>query len=163
MPTPTTVTIKHGLATCLLWPFIPVLAIWVRHHQRRILREGCALSTNEHAIAKSIGIVHPENVRILVVDSIPLPFQRLSAWLSRYYSGIVSGAIGLTLGHGIYLQREKGESVAIVAHELVHVKQYERLGGITPFLRRYIRECLVDGYDLSALEKEATAEEMKWS
>ena len=43
----------------------------------------------------------------------------------------------------------------MIAHELVHVAQYERLGGIEPFLRQYLRECLTVGYDESALENEA--------
>jgi hypothetical protein len=45
-----------------------------------------------------------------------------------------------------------------VAHELAHVVQYERFGGIAPFLRAYFRECLDPGYPLGPLEQEAARE-----
>jgi hypothetical protein len=45
----------------------------------------------------------------------------------------------------------------LVVHELVHVAQYERSGGILPFLRRYLFECLTVGYSASPLELEAIA------
>jgi hypothetical protein len=35
------------------------------------------------------------------------------------------------------------------------VAQYERLGGIRPFLSAYLRECISPGYPLGALEQEA--------
>ena len=42
-----------------------------------------------------------------------------------------------------------------MAHELVHVMQYERLGGVRPFLRAYVYECLRFGYAAAPLELEA--------
>jgi hypothetical protein len=44
----------------------------------------------------------------------------------------------------------------LVIHELAHTRQYERLGGIRPFLREYLYECLVTpGYPFGPLEQEA--------
>jgi hypothetical protein len=40
---------------------------------------------------------------------------------------------------------------------LVHTAQYERLGGIEPFLRRYLYECATVGYTNSTMESEAAA------
>ena len=45
----------------------------------------------------------------------------------------------------------------MTVHELAHVAQYERLGGILPFLRRYLFECLIAGYSVALLEQEAIA------
>jgi hypothetical protein len=45
----------------------------------------------------------------------------------------------------------------LIVHELVHVAQYETLGGILPFLRKYLFECLTMGYAASPLELEAIA------
>jgi uncharacterized protein YjaZ len=44
----------------------------------------------------------------------------------------------------------------LLAHELHHVAQYERLG-IAGFARRYITELLVAGYANAPLEAEANA------
>jgi hypothetical protein len=43
----------------------------------------------------------------------------------------------------------------LIAHELVHAAQYERLGGILPFLRQYLVECLTIGYANAPMELEA--------
>ena len=40
-------------------------------------------------------------------------------------------------------------------HELAHTAQYERLGGILPFLREYLFECLTSGYSEAPMEQEA--------
>ena len=45
----------------------------------------------------------------------------------------------------------------LIVHELAHSAQYERLGGILPFLRRYLFECLTVGYAAAPLEVEAIA------
>jgi hypothetical protein len=62
---------------------------------------------------------------------------------------------GLTLNHGIFIRADHWRDRRLVAHELVHVAQYERFGGIRPFLKAYFRECLVPGYPLGSLEQEA--------
>jgi hypothetical protein len=43
----------------------------------------------------------------------------------------------------------------LVAHELAHTMQYERLGSVRAFLRQYLVECLTTGYAGAALELEA--------
>src|SRR2546430_8971806 len=43
---------------------------------------------------------------------------------------------------------------ALIAHELVHVLQYHRLGGVLPFLQTYICQCATVGYPNAPLELE---------
>lgn len=43
----------------------------------------------------------------------------------------------------------------LLAHELAHVAQYERLGGFHEFLKQYLEECISPGYPLGDLEQEA--------
>jgi hypothetical protein len=38
---------------------------------------------------------------------------------------------------------------------LVHVRQYEQLGGFAPFLRQYLWECVTVGYLHAPMEREA--------
>jgi hypothetical protein len=59
------------------------------------------------------------------------------------------------LRYGIYLRADESSDRELVAHELVHTGQYERMGGFLPFLRQYIYECLTVGYCASKLEQEA--------
>jgi len=62
---------------------------------------------------------------------------------------------GLTLQYGIFLRADCPQDRHLVVHELVHTSQYERLGGVIPFLRDYITECATLGYRRSPLEQEA--------
>ncbi len=62
---------------------------------------------------------------------------------------------GLTLHYGIYIRGDCHGNRELLVHELVHVAQYERLGGIKPFLQRYLDECLKYGYPQAPLEQEA--------
>ena len=44
----------------------------------------------------------------------------------------------------------------MIAHELVHVMQYERFGGIEAFLKDYVKEvAFPPGYPYGPLEREA--------
>ena len=62
---------------------------------------------------------------------------------------------GLALRYGIFVRSDCWRNRALIAHELVHVMQYERLGGILPFLRDYLFQCMTVGYANAPLEQEA--------
>ncbi len=64
---------------------------------------------------------------------------------------------GLTLRYGIFVRSDCWGDRNLVAHELAHTAQYERLGGIEAFLRQYLFECLTIGYPEAPMEQEAIA------
>lgn len=64
---------------------------------------------------------------------------------------------GLTVRYGIFIREAYWGDRRLIAHELAHTAQYERRGGIAPFLRAYLTECLTIGYSGAALELEAIA------
>jgi len=61
------------------------------------------------------------------------------------------------LQYGIFIRLDCWRDRALIAHELVHTAQYERLGGILPFLRQYLFECVTIGYPEAPMEQEAIA------
>ncbi|MFN0125697.1 MAG: signal peptidase II [Verrucomicrobiales bacterium] len=90
----------------------------------------------------------------MVTSSLPLPGPR---WLLRLASCLgfpATETIGLCLGHSIFLHPDWNHPT-VLAHELVHTAQCERLGGLRPFLHRYLAECLAHGYAASPMECEA--------
>ena len=130
----------------------PALSRWATAQQRRILKDGDALSASNLKFAETLGIKRPEEIRVLIVDSIPLPAPE---WLVRAAARIglpVFRPGGLALERGIFLLPGQSSSLP---HELVHVLQYQRLGGTKPFMRRYVLECLTGGYGDAGLEVEA--------
>jgi Domain of unknown function (DUF4157) len=139
----------------LLPLFVPLAAAWVRMREREILAEGVPLNEEELADARTIGVARPECVRLQSVDRIRTFEHRLLMPLALVADGFFAQAAGLTLNHAIFIRSDHWRDRRLVAHELVHVAQYERMGGIRPFLRSYFRECLVPGYPLGPLEQEA--------
>jgi hypothetical protein len=66
------------------------------------------------------------------------------------------GVAGLTAGHGILLGIRHAHDPRVLAHELAHVAQCERLG-MRAFALRYLTELLSVGYYRAPLELEADA------
>jgi len=64
---------------------------------------------------------------------------------------------GLALEYGIFVRADHWRDRALIAHELVHTAQFQRLGGILPFLQTYIFQCATVGYPNAPLELEAVA------
>lgn len=143
------------LTTLAAWLLALPATLYALHYQRRILKSGTPLFGRTLEDARLAGVADPLRVRVLLVDRIPNPLRAPFSWLERRSGVCVGGAAGLTLGHGIFILRRCEHHRALLLHELAHVAQYERLGGIRRFLCVYLRECMVNGYADAPLEVEA--------
>lgn len=128
-------------------------ALWIRKHERRIQREGRPLEREEAEFAESLGLL-PASIRILELPEVPSPLGGLLRPLEVRVGFCLSNAAGVTLGSGIYVAKAH-RSLALSRHEIVHVSQYQRLGGPARFIYRYFLECLTVGYHAAPLEQEA--------
>ena len=63
---------------------------------------------------------------------------------------------GLTAGYGVIVRLDCTRNVQLLAHEFVHVAQYERLGR-EGFLQEYIQQIAAHGYTDALFELEAEA------
>lgn len=134
---------------------LPLAYAWAEEQERVILRDGVPLSASQTADAGSVGVAHPERVRLLKVTSVPVP-EHPALRAAAEATGLISPqTIGLTLRYGIFIRSDFWSDRRLLAHELVHTSQYERLGGFQPFLRQYLHECLTLGYPAAPLEQEA--------
>jgi hypothetical protein len=136
---------------------LPLAASWAAEQEARILREGVPLSDQEILDAKAAGVKEPERIRLLQVDTIPSPTHPMLRAAYGAINLITSAPQGLTLHYGIFVRSDCRQDRTLLVHELVHASQYERLGGIFPFLRKYLLECFTIGYRKAPLEQEATA------
>lgn len=131
----------QALIMNLNWNIIlPLAHQWVESKEKEILASGDPLSNDLKEFAYKIGIKHPERVRVLVCEAIGLIPRNLA---------------GLTLNYGIFLRKDCASQLIIYKHELVHVLQYEQLGGTKRFLNKYINEVLNFGYPNAPMEVEA--------
>ncbi len=134
---------------------VPAAALWVAHWERKILRAGAPLDESQRADARAVGVQFPERVRLLCVQRVPFPGW--AGTLARIAGAEPEQTAGLTVRYGIFIRADHWRDRVLLVHELAHTAQYERLGGIRPFLSQYVRECLCDGYALAGLEREACA------
>ena len=134
---------------------LPLAVQWATEEEERILREGVPLAEDEVFDAVAIGVRNPKLIRLLPVDEIPAPPHpalKAAAEAIRY---LTPAPRGLAFRHGIFIRSDCWRDRSLIVHELVHAAQYERLGGILPFLRKYLFECLTIGYAQAPLELEA--------
>jgi len=101
-------------------------------------------------------------VRLVYTTPLPLPLPGVVRCAAQR-AGLISPHIaGMTLGYGIALRGDCLGDTRLLAHELAHVAQHERMD-LNGFLRQYVRECVLPGYPRGALEAEARAAEAKFS
>lgn len=128
-------------------------ARWAREEEQRILRQGAPLTMEQVVDARAAGVRSPERVRVLRTPSVPIPYPMLAGWAGF----AAKDTAGMTLGYGIFIEESFWDDRLLWVHEMVHVAQYERLGGLKSFLREYLHECLSVGYGFGPLEREAMA------
>jgi len=134
---------------------LPLAAAWAEQQETHILDSGFPLSESQVVDARAVGVAHPERVRLLAVAAIPMPQNPLLRAAAEATQLIGPHTAGLTLRYGIYVRNDLVGNRFLVAHELVHTAQYERLGGFLPFLRQYLHECVTIGYPAAPMEQEA--------
>lgn len=142
------------IATATVKVILPLACSWVRKQEALIAAQGIHLDESQLADAKRIGIRHPEKVRLLTVEKVPMPLPLLAS-LGAKFGLLAKGTIGMALRYGIFIQAGHANDRRLLLHELAHTLQYERLGGIRPFLQQYLRECLTAGYPFGPMEEEA--------
>jgi len=134
---------------------LPLAAQWAAEQQQRVLCQGVPLTQEELADAKTIGVQNPERVRLLRIDAIPVPAHPMLREASASINFLTAAPRGLALGLGIFIRSDCWRDRSLIAHELVHTAQYQRLGGVIPFLQSYIFQCATVGYSNAPLEVEA--------
>lgn len=134
---------------------LPHAVAWCREQEALALQNGVALNDDEARIARRVGVREIERVRLCSVATMPQPHHPILRAAVAQSGFFGPGVQGLTLQFGILIVNSAWRERDLVSHELVHVAQYERLGGFEPFLRLYLEQCLTVGYFDAPLEIEA--------
>jgi hypothetical protein len=111
-------------------------------------------------IAKRVGVRHPEEVRICVVDRVPMPADPALSQAAAQVGLTGEGLDGLTLGYVVFVRRGHEMNLRLLSHEFRHVAQYESCGGIPNFLSAHLRHLVSFGYEDSPFEVDARAHEI---
>jgi hypothetical protein len=117
--------------------FYPRVRAWYDSVERQYLPQGRRLAPREMDDARRLGVLRPENVRVVVLNAFPMPEDtELRQEAERHGLGSRTEA-GRTMGHAILLKAWAADEPELLRHELVHVAQMDRLGR-EGFLRRYL-------------------------
>jgi hypothetical protein len=134
---------------------LSLASAWVETQEQIALSNGIPLNDNQVRDAREVQVRHPERVRLLKVTAVPIPSHPTLRTVCDNTRAITASTKALSVRYGILIRAEQWLDREFVVHELVHTAQYERLGGIEPFLRDYLAECLAMGYPHGAMEQEA--------
>ena len=134
---------------------IPLACRWAEAQERLIIENGRPLAGAELDLARSMGILRAERIRVLIVDEVPSPEQMQLRMAAEQVGLFGIETMGMTLRYGIFIQKSGEEDRRLLAHELGHVRQYERMGGFRAFMERYLFECMIMGYPNTPMEQEA--------
>lgn len=173
--------LNHGLMESVLNDILPYL----EEHRDRILLQGVSLKPEQAQAAQYyFGIEHPEYIRYMIVDLVPplIPRNVMETLVQKYqwvfhlprcgkweeaafqFGRMHPEEDGLTLGPAIYFRRNVFRP-ELMAHALVHVRQFEITGGssmdMKPYFRRYLKEYFLKGFHKVSFEIEAREKSAK--
>jgi hypothetical protein len=134
----------------------PLACEWAKAQEAFILQQGVPLSGAQVADARRAGVQDPARVRVLVVDRIPLPETKELAEAARKAQIITDASRGVAIGHGIIIRADSWKNRELLLHQLVHVAQCERSGGLDSFVMEYLIDRRTSrDFSLGSLEDEA--------
>ena len=108
------------------------------------------------ADARRAGVQDCERVRVLVVDRIPLPENSELAEAARRTRIITADTRCVGFGHAIIIRAEAWGDRELLVHNLVHIAQCERSGGLEQWVQYYLSDRQTSAsFTVGALEEEA--------
>jgi hypothetical protein len=135
---------------------LPLAIQWAKTQEQFILARGASLGPQHTADARRVGVQDCSHVRVLVVDRVPLPDNEALAKAARHTQIITDTCRGVAIGHGIVIRADCWGDRELILHQLVHVAQCERSGGLEAWVREYLSDrhtCAK--FTIGSLEEEA--------
>jgi hypothetical protein len=134
----------------------PLAYQWAKTQETVILKHGAPLAPAQIADARRVGVRDPSRVRVLAVARIPLPDDEELAEAAQLAQIITDASRGVAIGYGIIIRADCWQNRELLLHQLVHVAQCERSGGLESFVGEYLcdrRAC--PDFRVGSLEDEA--------
>jgi hypothetical protein len=129
---------------------LPLAIDWAQEMEAHCLAQGKPLAFWQDADARDVGVTTPARVRICLVDHVPKPnHPELMAAAEEI------DFLGLTLGYGIFIRNTHMGRRWLLRHELRHVAQCEKAGGLGSFLTEYLGQVANPGYDQAPMKIDA--------
>ena len=129
---------------------------WAKATEEFVLAYGAPLSPRHLADARLAGVQDCSKIRMMVVDRIPLPEDPELAEAARRAQIITEDTRCVGFGHALIVRADAWGDRELLLHNLVHIAQCERSGGLEPWVYRYLGDrhgCAE--FTVGSLEEEA--------
>jgi hypothetical protein len=138
---------------------LPRVTNWAKEQETLSLMAGKPLARWQVEDARQVGVARPDRVRLLYVDTIPLPLDaKLRSATAR--SGLVSlESAGATFGYAVLILRGCVGLRRVLRRQLRHVAQMEKVGSSVGFLAEYLRQIAFFGLAGAPFYLDASAHE----
>ena len=137
---------------------LPNAIAWAESEEARALSEGLKLDAIGVQLARAVGVLQPERIRIVESDSLPMPADPELSFAATQAGLLGPDMSGLTLGYAVFL-RAGHISARLMSHEFRHVYQYESAGSIAAYLPLYLKQIVDYGYEQAPFEVDARENE----
>lgn len=138
---------------------MPLALAWASAQETLVQSNGIVLSLAEISDAVKAGVQHPEKIRILACESIPLPEDPRLQSAIKLLALIGPKTAGLAFGYAMYIRADCRNDRRLLLHEFTHVAQCERVGNTAVFLAQYLTQCIEHGYLFAPFEIQAREQE----
>jgi hypothetical protein len=135
---------------------LPLAYQWCKATEQFVLAHGAPLGPRHLADARLAGVRDCSRIRIMVVDRITLPEDPLLAAAARRAQIITEETRCVGLGHALIIRADAWGDRELFVHNLVHIAQCERSGGLEQWVYRYLgnRHSCAE-FTIGSLEEEA--------
>jgi hypothetical protein len=135
---------------------LPLAYQWAKAQEDFVLASGNPLGPRHAHDAKLAGVQDSARVRVLVVDRIPLPENPELAEASKRIGIITQDTRCAGFGHALIIRVDAWNDRELILHNLVHIAQCERCGGLAEWVRQYLGDRTnCPNFTVGTLEEEA--------
>ena len=117
---------------------LPLAYQWAKAQEEFVLARGNPLGPRHVQDANLAGVQDCARVRVLVVDRIPLPENPELAEASKRIGIITEDTRCVGFGHALIIRVDAWNDRELILHNLVHIAQSERCGGLEQWVRQYL-------------------------
>jgi len=142
---------------------LPLAYEWAKRQEEFVLSHGNPLGPTHAWDAHLAGVQDCARVRVLVVDRILMPEDSKLAEAARRLRIITEDTRCMGFGHALLIRGDAWNDRELILHNLVHIAQCERSGGLEKWVRLYLGDRIdCPNFTIGSLEEEArrTAQEI---
>jgi hypothetical protein len=128
---------------------------WAQQTGLAALSFGLPLTPRGRSLARSVGVLHPECIRVCPVDQLPIP--RVAELRRSVHECGLNDSYAIAIGYCVFILNQWAENPLLLSQQFRFVHQYEKAGTVERFLRAYLAELAEFGVSNAPMDADAQA------